>query len=371
MRIGVMKRLSSFFLFLIFLAGFVYAVSVLISGPWHPAQQIVNSGGSVFNEQGQVYRCDRIGPSSGTEEISDSDISHPLSTIAISEGVLETVDQDSNGFPDVGLSLTGAPDQLPSSGATHSLKDIFIGSRSLDQNDNGWPDACDCVLDELDTDEQNCGSCGTVCSSGLQCVQGSCVDTQNDMNNCGQVGLACSEGFICHQGICLDLENDENNCGLVGRVCPSGSTCNAGSCSAVQSHDSGFGQTWSSEYGSRSIEAGFEACQKSNGAGRGAGTCEISCIRGDSRTSTQKEFSTISLFSSWVSDNAIRLGWSFSNSGNNYDPSTNEFNCVAQSGNMFVSCGWHIWYATISNGNSPSGKVVWCDGSGFHDVSWR
>ncbi|MCK4496595.1 MAG: hypothetical protein KAU24_00245, partial [Candidatus Aenigmarchaeota archaeon] len=46
--------------------------------------------------------------------------------------------------------------------------------QSVDSNKNGWPDKCNCVLSELNTDENNCGSCGYVCTGGQTCFDSEC-----------------------------------------------------------------------------------------------------------------------------------------------------------------------------------------------------
>ena len=77
------------------------------------------------------------------------------------------------------------------------------------------------------TDNQNCGSCGSACSGGNVCVAGACVcpvgqgvcngictTVATDPNNCGACGVRCGQGFACNQGVCQD--------------------CSAGGCQNVQ-----------------------------------------------------------------------------------------------------------------------------------------
>ncbi len=67
------------------------------------------------------------------------------------------------------------------------------------------------------TDNSNCGSCGSACSGGNVCVAGACVcpvgqgvcngictAVSTDPNNCGSCGLKCSAGQACNQGVCQD-----------------------------------------------------------------------------------------------------------------------------------------------------------------------
>jgi len=67
------------------------------------------------------------------------------------------------------------------------------------------------------TDNSNCGSCGSACSGGNVCVAGACVcpvgqgvcngictAVASDPNNCGSCGLKCGPDQACNQGICQD-----------------------------------------------------------------------------------------------------------------------------------------------------------------------
>jgi hypothetical protein len=99
-------------------------------------------------------------------------------------------------------------------------------------------DRTKCV--DLQTDPNNCGSCGHQCTGGSQCVQGSCVcvsptpdvcggrcvDLQTDPNNCGSCGNQCTDAQ-CVNGSCLDCPSGDPPCGeqccnpLLGEVCVS------------------------------------------------------------------------------------------------------------------------------------------------------
>jgi Stigma-specific protein, Stig1/Phosphorylase superfamily len=62
---------------------------------------------------------------------------------------------------------------------------------------------------------------------GLNC--GSGIET--DPNNCGSCGNVCStpDGSCCG-GVCTDESTDPNNCGACGDACPAGDTCQSGAC---------------------------------------------------------------------------------------------------------------------------------------------
>ena len=154
----------------------------------------------------------------------------------------------------------------------------------LDCNNNKQTDGCEI---NPQTNVNNCGSCGTVCSSQnitRACAAGSCqsgvctapfldcnnnkqtdgceINPQTDVNNCGACGTVCSSqnitracaGGSCSTGVCsgvfLDCNNnkqtdgcetnpqtDANNCGACSSVCSSNNmatrTCTAGSCSGT------------------------------------------------------------------------------------------------------------------------------------------
>jgi hypothetical protein len=78
--------------------------------------------------------------------------------------------------------------------------------------------ATSCV--DTDTDNNNCGTCGQVCPTGEQCVQGAC--------GCGE--QTCAVGAVCCDNRCVNLQTDPNNCGSCGQACGTGSTCINGTC---------------------------------------------------------------------------------------------------------------------------------------------
>ncbi|HSQ68383.1 MAG TPA: MXAN_6577-like cysteine-rich protein [Polyangiaceae bacterium] len=111
-----------------------------------------------------------------------------------------------------------------------------------------------CALTQ--TDNHNCGSCFNVCGQGELCANGTCTNAcaaadggvetlcsqdagppycsnlQTDNANCGSCGTACSPdagGGTCCSGTCVDLTDDKNNCGSCGNVCGVGS-CAGGQC---------------------------------------------------------------------------------------------------------------------------------------------
>ncbi len=70
---------------------------------------------------------------------------------------------------------------------------------------------------DLQSDESNCGACGSPCGDGRVCAAGACIDP-------------CEEGTtLCGDG-CFDLATSGDNCGRCGHACAPGTTCQAGVC---------------------------------------------------------------------------------------------------------------------------------------------
>jgi hypothetical protein len=79
---------------------------------------------------------------------------------------------------------------------------------------------CDGMCTFLDSDPDNCGACGNVCTAPTPyCTSGTCsvcpgvwytlcngvcVDTTSDPSNCGGCGQVCAAGEGCYSGVCCD-----------------------------------------------------------------------------------------------------------------------------------------------------------------------
>jgi endo-1,4-beta-D-glucanase Y len=109
----------------------------------------------------------------------------------------------------------------------------------------------------LQSDGNNCGTCGTVCSGGQACSQGkcgacasneqkcenSCANVATDSVNCGFCGNKCQGGQACSNGACgcpsgqvtcngacTDTNTSTSNCGGCNKACTNGQTCSNGNC---------------------------------------------------------------------------------------------------------------------------------------------
>jgi hypothetical protein len=87
--------------------------------------------------------------------------------------------------------------------------------------------------------------CRTVCGSGQTNCSNVCRDLQSDVNNCGTCGNVCGSGQVCSAGactvvctggltncsnVCVNLQTDVNNCGTCGNRCPTNGMCSSGAC---------------------------------------------------------------------------------------------------------------------------------------------
>jgi hypothetical protein len=100
----------------------------------------------------------------------------------------------------------------------------------------------------LQTDSNNCGTCGHQCKNGQSCRNGTCVcpDGQaslNTNNDCGSCGTICANGQSCRNGTCVCPDgqtslNTNNDCGSCGTICANGQSCRNGTCVCPDGHTS-------------------------------------------------------------------------------------------------------------------------------------
>jgi hypothetical protein len=89
---------------------------------------------------------------------------------------------------------------------------------------------CSGMCTDLMTDSANCGACGLDCGEGRVCATGTCIVSIPG----GQLGIVvpagCSHGEVSCDGNCVNVSIDQDNCGSCGDACISGVPCTNGQC---------------------------------------------------------------------------------------------------------------------------------------------
>ncbi len=135
----------------------------------------------------------------------------------------QTLDGDGDGDPPRVCGGTDCDD----SSAT-----VYLGAPELCNNID---DNCDSIVDEgfdFMNDSTHCGSCNTICDTGLTCSAGSCECTVASLTRC-----AGSSGMYC-----VDTDLTQTDCGTCGHACTgdcAGGICIAPYQECVDSSDCG------------------------------------------------------------------------------------------------------------------------------------
>lgn len=134
-------------------------------------------------------------------------------------------------------------------------------------------------------------ACNSTCPCplvGQTCCNGTCVSTQTDKNNCGACGLVCSSKngtSLCINGACsISCNSGFFNCdGNAANGCEcAGTGCCGSSCQTI--HSNGLGQNFfdCAPLGTYNVTQAMEACQAYIAVNPTAGTCTTFICSGSS-----------------------------------------------------------------------------------------
>lgn len=85
----------------------------------------------------------------------------------------------------------------------------------------------------IQSDEENCGSCGNRCAAGELCCGGRCINPDTDEEFCGGCNVRCERGQACCGGTCIDVLYNDDHCGSCNERCYIGYACDLGRCCRV------------------------------------------------------------------------------------------------------------------------------------------
>jgi hypothetical protein len=224
-------------------------------GTWHAVKKTSSSGGN-GNAAGGAPTAIAAGASagngsgSGTTPAPVQTTPPPAGTTTTTRAPTTTTSTTTTTTTAVPTTTTTVAPPLPCPGAQSPAEILCNGVCVDTDSDPNNCGACGSICTNLDclggrecgcsqdftacasgcvnlaSDTANCGACGTACGQYQDCQGGNCVDT-------GGCGTGCADPLtVCGCGICADLSSDARHCGACGTSCGLGAVCTGGACVA-------------------------------------------------------------------------------------------------------------------------------------------
>lgn len=219
-----MKKSAIGILLLLVSAGIIYA-AVNMNEANHSLDNVKTSMNNPWDSNGNgiIDVCDSLSEPSSPVDVDTNKPNHPLSQISTEPDLSVSVDEDGNGWPDVCENITLPAGSLEYTGTIFHLPSQITrtdtNDQSVDSDGNNWPDKGDCILSELQTDPNNCGSCGNVCPGGTPCYGGTCVDWLK------WVMVSTIDLITCTPDSCPCIPDGVTSCNAQEGECITGDSC--------------------------------------------------------------------------------------------------------------------------------------------------
>jgi hypothetical protein len=106
------------------------------------------------------------------------------------------------------------------------------GSCSITSCNSGYAD-CDRIASNgcevnVNTDHNNCGSCGVICGNTANVTSTACASASCQVTSCASGFADCDRSYS--NGCEVNTNTDKNNCGTCGHVCTATQNCVSGVC---------------------------------------------------------------------------------------------------------------------------------------------